>query len=539
MKERFHALAGLALCGALLLHRVADTRAGETNSTVTAPNASVAPLWGRLLAGPYLVGFERVFRFDASRTWHVTRHFAGNYAPDQHGRPVQLNIWYPSSSGATGGAMKFSDYEQQAAPEEFSTFNVLMNGRNRLSAESSVPSSQLEALRTAQMNARLNEPPAVGRFPVVLYAGGLNADINSNFVLAEYLASHGYVVASISLVGPTDETPSLDRAPSDVETVVRDLEFALGLLAERENVDRTRVAVMGHSLGAVEAAALGLRHGNVLAVVALDGTYGFKGSAEVLTNSYGYAPNRMRAAFLDLRRAQGEQDADLDLGPIFSFRYADRTLVQIRHMHHSDFTSFAMIASRFNVPIKTNYVNTGWNRETARRGFEDMCGIVLGFLETKVKTNAPAANSQEETVLQNSGIVWKHIEAQCAPPGPRESLALARKSGIGGLEAVLEKCAGDQPPGSCVDSGLFNTFGYQLLGQGRVNDALTIFETAAWAHPASANAQDSLADALFAAGEDKRARAAVQRAIELAPTDPTIQDAARESFIAEEKRRLP
>ncbi|MGP8235722.1 MAG: alpha/beta fold hydrolase [Limisphaerales bacterium] len=451
---------------------------------------------------------------------------------------MQLNIWYPAESGTSARGMKFIDYVQQAAPEAFSTLNSLMNERNRLGAESSVPAAQLGALRSTRMSARLNGPPAVGRFPAVLYAGGLNADINSNFVLAEYLASHGYVVASISLAGQTDETSSLDRATSDVETVVRDLEFALGILAESENVDRTKMAVIGHSMGAVEAAVLGLRNGNILAVVGLDGTYVFKGSAEVLTNSYGYAPDRMRAAFLDLRRAQAEQDADLDFGPVLSFRFADRTLVQLKHMHHSDFTSFAMIASKFRVPIQTNYVNTGWNRETGQHGFEDACGIVLEFLDAKVKTNALAANALEQAVRMIGGSVWKHIGAQYAPPSPRESIALAKKDGMGALKAIFEKSAGEQPPGSCVDSSLFNTFGYQLLGESRVNDALVIFEIAAWAHPDSANAQDSLADALFAAGDGKRARVAVQRAIELAPTDPTIQASARESFIAEEKRRL-
>jgi hypothetical protein len=130
-------------------------------------------------------------------------------------------------------------------------------------------------------------------------------------------------------------------------------------------------------MGAVEAAILGLRQGNVLAIVGLDGTYGFKGSTDVLTNSCGYSPEKMRAAFLDLRRAQGEQEADLDFESVLSFRYADRSLVTVRKMHHSDFISFAMIASKFDVPIKTNYLNTGWDRGTGRRGFEDTCGIVL------------------------------------------------------------------------------------------------------------------------------------------------------------------
>jgi hypothetical protein len=59
---------------------------------------------------------------------------------------------------------------------------------------------------------------------------------------------------------------------------------------------------MGHSVGAIEAVILGLRNANVSAVIALDGTYGSEGLSTVLTHSYGYKPEMMRAAFLDLRQ---------------------------------------------------------------------------------------------------------------------------------------------------------------------------------------------------------------------------------------------
>ena len=77
----------------------------------------------------------------------------------------------------------------------------------------SVPSDQLAALQATPMDAYDDAPPAEGRFPVVLYFGGLDAEINSNVILAEYLASHGYIIASISLLGPTDEQTFQSRRP--------------------------------------------------------------------------------------------------------------------------------------------------------------------------------------------------------------------------------------------------------------------------------------------------------------------------------------
>lgn len=236
-----------------------------------------------------------------------------------------------------------------------------------------------------------------------------------------------------------------------------------------------------------------MRSADTLAVVGLDGTYGFQGSTDVLTNAYGYAPERMRAAFLDLRRAQDEPQTDLNLESVQSFRYADRTLVGLRNMHHSDFTSFAMIASKFDVPIKTNYLNTGWDRETGRRGFEATCGIVLGFLDDKLKEDTAGAERFRETVRISKGSTFVHLGGVCAPPSPREAVALANQRGIDALRSIFMEASGEQPAGSCVDPALFNTYGYELLGQHQTKDALVIFEIAAWAHPSSANAFVQLA----------------------------------------------
>jgi len=52
---------------------------------------------------------------------------------------------------------------------------------------------------------------------------------------------------------------------------------------------------------------------------------------------------------------------------------------------------------------------------------------------------------------------------------------------------------------------------YNLLGQRRPKDALAVFQLNAWAHPQSANAQDSLADGYLSVHDKENARAAVQR----------------------------
>jgi tetratricopeptide (TPR) repeat protein len=89
-----------------------------------------------------------------------------------------------------------------------------------------------------------------------------------------------------------------------------------------------------------------------------------------------------------------------------------------------------------------------------------------------------------------------------------------------------------------MDADRFNTWGYNLLGQGRPKDALAVFQLNAWAHPQSANAQDSLADGYLSVNQKENARAAAHRAIALAPTDETLDPTAKSSFVSEEKAKL-
>jgi tetratricopeptide (TPR) repeat protein len=296
---------------------------------------------------------------------------------------------------------------------------------------------------------------------------------------------------------------------------------------------------MGHSLGGIEAILLGMRNANVSAVIALDGTYGFPGSSTVLTNSYGYAPENMRAAFLDLRRAQGAQgDAPFDLASVESFRHSDRTFITIKKMHHSDFTSFAMVAERFHTPITATYPLNGWNREMAKSGYQQVCRIVMAFLDVKVRNDSHATADLAEAVQGADGGTIKREDAMFVTPSPLESAALVGQQGLSAAQTLFSQICGELSLEICVDGDRFNTWGYNLLGRHRPKDALALFELAAWAHPTSANAQDSLADGCVAVGDKESAKRALQRAVDLAPKDPLLDAGSKAAFLSDETRKL-
>lgn len=73
-----------------------------------------------------------------------------------------------------------------------------------------------------------------------------------------------------------------------------------------------------------------------------------------------------------------------------------------------------------------------------------------------------------------------------------------------------------------------NTWGYQLLKQGRPKDAVAILEYNTIHHPGSANAFDSLGEACRAAGDVPQSIANYRRALELNPSNTHAQQQLRE-----------
>jgi pimeloyl-ACP methyl ester carboxylesterase len=492
------------------------------------------PLYGgNLEPGPQTVGFRSIFTSDKTRGWRTTRPYGGRFKPDLDGRPIQINLWYPAAR-RTGVEMRYGDYLTQKTPTSFSILGELARKRSS-DAIDDVPKATLGTLLEGVVAAREGASPLKSRHPLILLVGGVGADINANVVLAEYLSSHGYVVASISLLGSSERQPDQSRSYESIEANVRDLEFVTPAICAGVNADCGRLAVVGHSLGGVIATLFANRNDNVSAAISLDGTFGFKGDGRLLTGAFGYAPRRMQAAMLDLRRAEGVQSAMIDLSPVLAFTHADLTMSTRPNVHHSDFTSFAMLADHVGLPAEPEFAGTGWSRATGRQGHENAARIILAFLNTQFM--GTPADEVRRRIAAVPGSSLRHVDAAPPMPTPNEAVRIVNNSGLPRLKALIMDACRGAPPSTCVDQALFNDIGYSMMSDD-AGSAVALFEIVVWAYPRSANAQDSLADGFAAAGRLEDARRASLRASELAAADPEMDQPHRREIIDAAKRRI-
>ncbi|MFL5243815.1 MAG: chlorophyllase/cutinase-like alpha/beta fold protein [Gemmataceae bacterium] len=361
--------------------------------------------------------------------------------------------------------------------------------------------------------AELDGSAAAGPFPILVYSSGLNDTAASGSLLAEYLASHGFVVVSVPQLGSDYGRFSLGVNPVDMETQIRDLEFAAAVVRELPFADRDRLAVGGHSMGGVAALVYQMRHPEVGAIVGLDASYGSRDLKSVLTSSAYYRPGRVRVPLLDLRRA----DAQVDLSAIDALDFSDRYFLEFSGVAHADFTTFPMIAMRFPTDIQ------GRTPEAARTAFETTCRYIEHFLDATLRGGQQGKAFLAERP-ENNGVpkevVTLRLRRGLAPPPTAVDFAQnVERNGLEEARRLLGAWQKRLPGRDIIEEPALNALGYDFLARARLRLATDLFRLNADAHPASANAYDSLAEGYLAQGDRSSAAQAYEKVLEILATD--------------------
>ena len=492
--------------------------------------AQKATLWGNLEPGPYAVGFKTIYRYDYSRNWKPKYDSDKRLQRGVRARPMRISVWYPAKNQVTGRKMSYQGYVHFDNKDVvFAELNRELERRNVASLRQVLKGEPaFRGLMAAQMAAVLNAAPQNGAFPLVAYSPGLNESWqHANAVLSEYLASHGYVVVTPAQLGTTSLRLNLGINPIDMETQVRDLEFAIGVMQDFQNVDHNKLVIVGHSMGGVAALILKLRNSEVDAVVGLDASYGSPGRlGETLTKSPYYKPERMRTPLLDLRRV----NSNLDLRGIDAFRYSNRYYLQFVGIQHSDFTSFPMIATRFPTDIE------GRTPEAASRGYHLVCRYVLNFLNAVLKNDERGLSfinrKPEENGTQVGLVKFDLRKGLPAPPSEEEFVQIIRREGLQKAILTFREFKAKEPNQPIISESVLTSLGYDFISPPDPQPALAIdiFKLIVEAHPTSADAYDSLAEGYIAHGDKDMAIKSYEKVLEVVATDPTANEEKKKSL---------
>jgi len=189
----------------------------------------------------------------------------------------------------------------------------------------------------AEGGRALPEPPAAGDGPpAVLLVHGYSADRAGMSVLARRLANAGYGVLAIDVRGH-GENPAPFRRDPEGANLFEDLSAAADWVRASSWVDGTRLAVMGHSMGAGAALRFAERDVGVDAAVMISGSGTLLGPLRPANALFIYASGDREGTRSAAERIGERLSGPADGGEVGSF--ASRDAVRSVEMPGNDHTT--------------------------------------------------------------------------------------------------------------------------------------------------------------------------------------------------------
>jgi len=372
-----HALAAVGAWLAVLL-ALAGPAAGQGHS-------------GALEPGHWPVGFTTLASAESATV---------------HPPAVEIGIWYPAEDSA-GIRLTYRRYFLLGAPPD-TGLTAELTGLTDFLTEHGAPAAEVAAWLDEPMLASTDAKPAGPRFPLVLLAQGNGQTLHDQAPLAEYLASHGYVVATtpspMRITGPLTGEGDIGRR---AEEQASDLAEARSALAARLDVRPGAIGVVGHSFGARAALLFAMGDPDVAALVSLDGGIGTATGRASLERAPSYRAAAMRAPLLHFYERLDEFMAP-DFGLLCTLRRARRWVVEVPDAHHHHFTSLGaavLLHPALGPALRATPRTAGAYRAVAE--------ATLEFLDRLVGKDRTAATRVGDLVVHRPLGAPRALDAEC------------------------------------------------------------------------------------------------------------------------------
>ena len=339
--------------------------------------------------------------------------------------------------------------------------------------------------------------PAVKPGPGVLLLHQCNRQRKVWDALAEQLAASGIHVLTLDYRGFGEsggdrfEKLAPDAARAQVAKRAADIDVAFAYLLAQPGVSHDMIGAGGASCGVHNSVQVARRHPEVKSLVLLSGSTDF-GGRQFLRES----------AKLPVFFAVADDD---------EFKPTVREVEWLYYLTPSPEKHLA------------HYANGGHGADMFPVHPELPKMIVDWYVATLLKTPGKAPASKGQPAIPEEVKVLDQIDQ----PG-----------GAAKVGQTLEQARRSDPRAILFPEDVVNLVGYDHLQSGDIKGAVEILKLNVAAYPNSANAYDSLSDALLADGQKDLARQNAKRALELLPSDTSDPEERRKGIRESAEQKL-
>lgn len=489
-------------------------------------SAETSTIWGKLNPGPHAAGFKVLFEYDASRPYKREADYWGKKIEGERRRPLQINIWYPAAP-SSGTPIVFQDYllltarEEnfaEAPPEQKQRVFAAFKNQWARDADEQTVSKVLNTQTGAFRDAK----PAAGKFPLVIIAPStrLSSPVG-NAILAEYLATHGFVVASTPAIGLLGRQLFFD--PLGTITQMQDIQFVIGKMKSAPEVDPVKLALIGFSAGGLPTSLIAMYNPEVDALVSLESAAANQFGHSALFQNPLYEPRRLTVPLLHFTTQETNEGTDDSF--IRAVKYSTVRTVKLKGMRPTDFSSYSLVTAILPQPASQQQQSP--SPATPGKGYETICQYTAQFLKAHINKDSKALEYLERKPEENgipAGLALVEVRPGLkTPPAEEDFLKILNEQGLAAAKAIYQEVTKADPEYPLFDSQSLVNLAAPLVEQKKTKEAIELLNFNAEAHPTSNETFELLGTIYMNEGNKELAIENFTRLLDL---DPNNQNAA-------------
>lgn len=292
----------------------------------------------------YYTGLYSIKAYDSTRSF------------DKKLRPVKIDLFYPAAKISGTVPLSYGDILDMAALRlDYSLPKDSCHLESQQIADAITQEFKLDsASRVFRYNTEIYPAPLPVRdkrkYPVIIYAAGMNGSSYENISLFHQLVQQGYIVAAISSVGLY---PGYMSAAVDLEEQVKDILFTRQQLSQLPLADTSRIGLLSWSMGGSAITKAAMQSADFKCLLSFDGTeihhYGEDAEWDKMYNEMtrvpSVRPEKIKVPYCYLSGAHPpkvDSIYDIQQHSAASPKY----FMQFKQARHEDFSSMISIAEQ-------------------------------------------------------------------------------------------------------------------------------------------------------------------------------------------------
>ena len=359
------------------------------------------PFSGTLKPGEFYTGFKTMGIRDSTRLY------------DNHDRPLLLSVWYPTNQ-KSDNPLNYEDYlfvdsqkKTFLTPDQAQKDSVKSNFISSI-IKRGASEDHLQSLLKMETMAYLGTAPVQGNGALVVVAQGGGRPASTQFIMNEFLASHGYVVISFADIYASSNRQQ-NSALLNMEALSADIKLAIDHINANYQYQLNSIGIIGFSRAGDAIVNLLSQAYRFNAFVGMDA----HPRADLVTKMPSHGLQTIQTPTLAFfSNHQKKMTYDEAVKDTIAFQFlpnSKKTKVRLMESNHGDQTSAGMIAGN----IVKNF-NRWPLIGNAQLGYETICRMTLNFFDKHSLNYQPDTdiinNPQEALSLPGEFIVVHHLK---------------------------------------------------------------------------------------------------------------------------------